>query len=213
MIKFLGHLVSEKPTSTSGTHLPGLNSFRVGPHKVAEGSIMWDFDLSFNGSDMVHGLDIRRKSSMNAKDFALNDGGKSEIIEDVGAVLPRVGVSVLADDFIEETVHKSDLAGLVVASKKGDMAWEFELQAEEKLECLDGVVASVDEVADEDVAGVRNFPTGAEEFEEIGELTVNVATDGNWSGDRLDVGFFDEDLLDFLADHAEVTFGEALAVF
>jgi len=40
---------------------------------------------------------------------------------------------------------------------------------------------------------------------------MNVSTDRNWGRDWLDIRFFDEDFLDFLADHAEITFWETLA--
>ena len=45
------------------------------------------------------------------------------------------------------------------------------------------------------------------------ELAVDVTTDGDWGADGLDVALLDEDLLDFLAENAQVAFGEHSASF
>jgi len=131
MIKFLSHLISKQPASSSWTHLPSFNFFGIRPHEIAKWSIVWDFNLSLNGSDVVHGLDVWRQSTMNAKDFPLDDGGQTEIIENIGAVLPGVGVSVFSYDLVEEAVHESDLAGLVVSSEESDVAWVLKFEAEQ----------------------------------------------------------------------------------
>lgn len=47
----------------------------------------------------------------------------------------------------------------------------------------------------EDVVGLGDLATNPEELEEIIELAVDVAADGNWGGDRLHVGLLQEKLL------------------
>ena len=99
---------------------------------------------------------------MDAENLALNDRADSEVVEDLSAVLPGVGVSVLPDGFIIEAVDGSDLASLVVASEESDMGRILKLEAEEQLEGLDRVVAAVYEVTHEDVAGVRDLSSFVE---------------------------------------------------
>ena len=71
---------------------------------------MRDFLASLNGSDLVYCFNLRRKPSMDAKDFSFNQGGNAKVVKDLGAVLPRVGVSVFSDDFVVETIDRCDLS-------------------------------------------------------------------------------------------------------
>jgi len=95
---------------------------------------MWGFHTSLKKSDLVKSLDIGRKTTVHAHDLALDNSGQNEVIEDLHAVLPGVGVSVLAHVLIEEAVDGRNLARLVVTSQDGDMGWVLELQAHKKLE-------------------------------------------------------------------------------
>lgn len=60
---------------------------------------------------------------MHAKDFTVNDGGKSEEVEDLTARLPDRGVAVFLLAFFVEAVDLGDLAGFVVAADEGDFVW------------------------------------------------------------------------------------------
>lgn len=70
---------------------------------------------------------------MDAKDLALDDRADAQIIENVHAVLPRVGVPVLADVFIVKPIDLRNLSCFVVASQKGDVARVPDLQTHEEL--------------------------------------------------------------------------------
>jgi hypothetical protein len=73
---------------------------------------------------------------MNTEDLAFDDGTNSKVVENFCAIFPRVGISILSDGFIVETIYSSDLSGLMVSSKKGNVRWILKLEAEQKLECL-----------------------------------------------------------------------------
>jgi hypothetical protein len=47
----------------------------------------------------------------------------------------------------------------VVAPEEGDPFWVFDLEAEEVFEGFDRVVASINKISDEDVAGLVDFPS------------------------------------------------------
>ena len=64
----------------------------------------------------------------------------------------------------------------------------------------------------EDVARIRNRAAFAEELEEVPELAVDVAADRDGARDGLDVGLFDEDRADAVAEGLHVRLGEVLAL-
>jgi hypothetical protein len=60
---------------------------------------------------------------MNAEDFAFNNGSNTEIVKDLSAVLPGVGITVLSDSFIVEPVNSGNLSGFVISSQESDVGW------------------------------------------------------------------------------------------
>jgi len=203
---------SKEPASASWGESPSLDLLRVGPHEVAEGALMWDLHAAFEQADLVEGLDIWGEATVDAEDLSFNDGTDTEEVEHFGAVFPRVGVSVLSDRLVVETIDGSDLAGLVVSAQQRDAAWVLQLQAEEQLESLDGVVTTIDEVTHEDITCVGDFASLFEKFEQVVELAMDVTTDGHWGAHWLHVALFDEDLLDLLAEDAKVALWKDLAL-
>lgn len=83
---------------------------------------------------------------MKAEDLVVDEGGQGKVIEQVGEVLPDVGVAVLAQALVVETVDLCDLARLVVATQDGDAAGVTDLEGDQESDGLDGEVASVDVV-------------------------------------------------------------------
>lgn len=57
---------------------------------------------------------------MEAEDLILDERGEWQVVEEVGEVLPDVGVAVLAEALVVEAVDLRDLARLVVAAEDGD---------------------------------------------------------------------------------------------
>ena len=94
----------------------------------------------------------------------------------------------------------------MVSSQKGDSVRVFDFEAEKILESFDGVVASINKIADEDVACLidlsacnQSKSTCSEELKHIIELAVNVSTNGDGTGDGLDIGLFQKDLFGHFA--------------
>lgn len=73
-------------------------------------------------------------------------------------------------------------------------------------------MASVDEVPHEDIAGLWHAPAFPEQFEQVPELAVDVAADGDWGRYGLNIGFLEEDGSDGVAEDFHVLFWEMLAV-
>lgn len=67
------------------------------------------FNASVDGPDLIDGLDLGAESSMDAEDLAVDDCADGEVVEDLSAVFPGIGVSVLPVDLIVESVDSGDL--------------------------------------------------------------------------------------------------------
>lgn len=68
--------------------------------------------------------------------MVLDESGKGEVVEEVGKVLPDIGVAILAQAFVVEAVDLGDLAGFVVATKNGDALRIADLEGDEQSHSL-----------------------------------------------------------------------------
>lgn len=136
---------------------------------------------------------------MHTKYFVVDNCTESKTIKNFGAASPHVEAAVLPDALVVESVDLSDDSGLVIAPEEGNSIFVSNFEGEKEEESLDTVFSSVYVVAHEDVVGVRWKSADFEEFEEVIELAVDVAANGDWGGDFDDVGFFAEDLLGLFA--------------
>lgn len=187
VVKLAGHLGSEQPTGTTRRQSPGFDVLGIRPHQVAEGTLVRNLHSSFNQADLIKRLDIGRETTVDTEDFTFDNGTNTEVVENFGAVFPWVRVTILSDSLIIETVNGSDLSGLVVTSEQGDGAGVLQLEAHEKLESFNGVVASINEVTHENVLGSRDLTTFLEKFQKIMELTVDITAYSYWSTDWLHI--------------------------
>ena len=67
----------------------------------------------------------------------------------------------------------------MVSSEKGDVSWVLQLKAQQKLEGLNRVEASVDEVTHENVSGVWDLSSLVEQLQQIVELSMDITTNLN----------------------------------
>jgi hypothetical protein len=99
----------------------------------------------------------REKATKRGKftDLVLDESCEGEVVEEIGEVPPYVGVSVLPQALVVETVDLGDLARFVVASEDGDAIAVPQLHRDEEGDGLDGVVSSVYVITHEEVVGIR----------------------------------------------------------
>ncbi len=111
---------------------------------------------------------------MEAEDLVLYDGRHGQVVEQICEALPHVGVPVFSEALVVEAVNLGDLAGLVVAPEDSDSVLEPDLERNKQGDGLDGVVASVDVVAHEEVVGLWDPAPDPEELHEVQELAMDV---------------------------------------
>ena len=71
---------------------------------------MGNFLDAVQGSDVVEGVDAGRQATVQAEDLVVDQGGEGKIVEQVGEVLPDVGIAVFTKALVVEAVYLSDLA-------------------------------------------------------------------------------------------------------
>ena len=91
-------------------HAPGGNSpstavVGVGPEKIAHGPLVRDFLEAIEGPDVVKGVDGGAETPVEAKDLAVDQRRQRQVVEQIREVLPHVGVAILAQALVVETVH------------------------------------------------------------------------------------------------------------
>lgn len=109
--------------------------------------------------------------------FTYSSNGQE--IEDLSAVLPGVGVTVLLLALVVEAVHLRDLSRLVVSTQKSDLIGPASLERKEVCEGLQRVVSAIDEIAHKNVVGVRQGTSSLEQLAQIVELSMNVSANSD----------------------------------
>lgn len=127
---------------------------------------------------------------MNTENFVVDNGGEGQVVKDVGAVSPHIDRAILSEALVIESIHLSDLSTLVISSDKSNSLWVSDLEGQEEEECLNGVVASIDEISHEEVICVWALATHFEKLLQIVELTMDITTNGDWTLHMLDIGLF-----------------------
>lgn len=127
-------------------------------------------------SDLLHGVEVGAQATVHGEDLLVNDGGNGQAVEAVGKCLPQLDV-VASLALIVETVDAVDGGTLVVAAQDEEVLGVLDLVGQEKADGLEGLLATVDVVTEEEVVGLRWEATVLEETEEVVVLAVNVTAD------------------------------------
>lgn len=137
VVEGLGDILAKSVTRTSRRDAPSAPVIRVGPEQVAHGTLVRHLLYAVERPDVVERVDAGREAAVQAEDLVVDERGEGEVVEEVGEVLPHVGVAVLAEALIVESVHLRDLPGLVVAAEDCDALWVSDLESHEEGDGLD----------------------------------------------------------------------------
>lgn len=144
VIERLRDVLPESVSSTTGRDPPAASVVGITPQQVAHGPLVGNLLDAVEGADVVEGVDGGTQTAVETEDLVFDEGGEGEVVEQIGEVLPDIGVAVLAQAFIVEPINLGDLTGLVVPTKDGDPLGVTDFKAHEEGDGLDGVVATID---------------------------------------------------------------------
>ena len=104
---------------------------------------MWNFLYTVECSDVIKGIDAGGETSVEAEDLVVDQGSEGEVVEEIGEVLPYVGVAIFSEAFIIEPIDLCYLAGFVVATEDGDALRVSDFQSYKESHSLNGIVTSI----------------------------------------------------------------------
>lgn len=99
---------------------------------------------------------------METEDGVLNHSSQWEVVEQLSELFPHVGISVLAQAFIIESIYLSDLSAFVISSENGDSVLEAALECNKEGDGLHRVVSSVHIVSHEQVVSLWRLSSNFE---------------------------------------------------
>ena len=80
---------------------------------------------------------------MEAEDLVVDQGSEGKVVEEIGEVLPYVGIAVFSKALIIKPIDLCDLAGLVVATEDGDALRISNFQSHKESDGFNGIVTSI----------------------------------------------------------------------
>lgn len=113
---------------------------------------------------------------MHSEDLLINDGGNGEAVKAVGESLPELDV-VSALALIVETVDTVDRGTLVVSTQNEEVFRVLDLVCKEEADGLEGLLATVDVVTEEEVVSLWWETAIFEETQEVIVLAMDIAAD------------------------------------
>lgn len=104
VVELLRNVLAERVPSTSRGDAPAAALIRVGPKQIAHGALLRHFLDSVELSDLIKGVNRGRQTSVQAENLVLNDSGQRQVVEQLSEDLPHVGISVLPEALVVETI-------------------------------------------------------------------------------------------------------------
>ena len=131
-------------------------------------------------ANLVQSVDTWRETTVETEDLVFNNSRQGQVVKKLSELLPDLGVAVLAQAFVIESVYLGDLTRLVVAPQNSDSVLIAHLERDEQSDCLDTIIAAIDVVAHKEVVRVGRLTSNLEKLAQIMELAVNVAANSHW---------------------------------
>ena len=97
----------------------------------------------------------------------VDEGGEGEVVKEVGEEFPNVGVAVLAQTFVVETVDLGDLTRFVISTEDRHAVAVADLHRDEEGDGLDGVVAPIDVVSHKQIIRVGGVSAYSKQFRQV----------------------------------------------
>lgn len=136
---------------------------------------------------------------MDAKNFVVDHCSKSQIVEHFSAGSPDIERAVLSDALVIESVNLCDKPGFMVSPEQRYSIFVPDFQCKKQQESLNAISTPVNIITHEDIVGIRGKATDFKQFEQVIELAMDVAADGDWAADSDHIQLCFHDLLGSIA--------------
>lgn len=120
MAKTFNCISSKQIPSTSSWPCPSFDSIRVWPEHITHNTFLRNLFESINSLNILHISNIRRQSSMDAKNFLVHHSSQGQIVKNLCASSPNIERSIFPDTFIIKTVYLSNQPRFVITSEESD---------------------------------------------------------------------------------------------
>lgn len=160
--QFLTNLESNKTW-----HVPGKTSQQRGRTYISG---------THDSANLLHRVQVGAQATVHGEDLLVNYGRDRQAVEAVGEGLPQLDV-VSALALIVETIDTVDRGALVVTTQDEEVLGVLDLVGKEQADGLQGLLASVDVITEEEVVGLRGESTVFEQTQKVVVLAVNITTD------------------------------------
>lgn len=137
-----------------------------------ETHVSWPHDPA----DLLHRVQIRTQATVHGEDLLINDGSDWQAVEAVRERLPQLDV-VPTLALVVETVDAVDRGALMVATEDEEVLGVLDLVGQQETDGLEGLLATVNVVTEEEIVRLWWEATVFEETEEIIVLAVDIAAD------------------------------------
>lgn len=192
-VEMVDNFMSKNPSSPSCIPFPSFNVFRVRPHQICHWSFMRNLLLSINQSHLINCWQVRRQSTMDTKDCAVDDGAQRKVIKGLIKIFPAIWVAILFVYLVQKSVHHGNVSTFVVSSEEINSVRVFNFETKEECDCFNRVVPSVYKISDHDELVIGDSSSLFEHLLDVVELSVNVACDFDRAIHRYDVWLLCED--------------------
>lgn len=127
-------------------------------------------------TDLLHRVQIGAETTVHGENLLINDCSDGQAVEAVRKCLPQLNV-VTALALVVEAIDSVDRRTLVVASEDEEVLGVLDLVGEQQADSLEGLLASVDVVTEEEVVGLRREAAVLEKTQQVVILAVDIAAD------------------------------------
>jgi hypothetical protein len=166
--------LTESKGDTTVVFTPPLNILiGIGPEEVAQEASVRDVSRSHNSLDLLERAKLRAQTTVHAENFFINNSSNGKAIEAVSEGLPQLDV-ISAFALVVETINSVDGGALVVSSEQEEIFGILDLVSEEKAHSLEGLLASVNVITQEEVVGIGREATVLEESQQVVVLTMHI---------------------------------------
>merc|ERR1712187_160523 len=138
---------SKYERNTTVIFLPTCNVLvGVGPQKIANQTCVWHVCWADKPTNLIHVINLWRKSTMHADDLLIDEAANRHAIEHVAELFPELDI-ITAFAFVIEAINPSDRCAFVISTKLEKVLRIFYFVREHQRDCFETLLSSVDIVS------------------------------------------------------------------